>query len=167
MPLALTPITGDREIAIVTPSRRCGGIARLSGLVRRLNRPALGVLVVDDDRGPCVELVPYLPDFGGECDAAFLRTGPHSCLSGQHGCGCHGVDGHHTRVHCMREDHARPVLFSVSTTPYQRALDPSSRQHGSCDASRCPHGSLRGQMTVASSPVALDLQPGNASGPRP
>ena len=45
---------------------------RLRELIRGLNRPTVGGLVVDDDRGSRVELVPYLPDFGGKRD--FMDT---------------------------------------------------------------------------------------------
>jgi len=37
-------------------------------LVRGLNRATLGALVIDDDRGPCGELLSHLPDFGGQRD---------------------------------------------------------------------------------------------------
>src|SRR5712691_9723838 len=63
------------------PSRRlpwcqCLGIGRgmsrmsrmVRELVRGLNRTTLGVLVVDEDRRPRVELLPHLPDFGSERD---------------------------------------------------------------------------------------------------
>jgi len=60
--------------------RRCLGIGLLSGivraLVRRLYRPTASVLVVDDHRGPCIELAPDLPDFGGEEDFVDAVVGP-------------------------------------------------------------------------------------------
>ena len=37
-------------------------------MVRGLNRATLGALVIDDDRGPCIELLLHLPDFGGQLD---------------------------------------------------------------------------------------------------
>ncbi len=41
-----------------------------------LNRATVGGLVVDEDRGPRVELVPDLPDFGGERDVLDAVVGP-------------------------------------------------------------------------------------------
>jgi hypothetical protein len=31
-----------------------------------MGQRAFGAFVIDDDRGPCVELLPHLPDFGGQ-----------------------------------------------------------------------------------------------------
>jgi hypothetical protein len=57
----------NREDAKTLPARD-----PLSAVVRELGRgldgATLGALVIDDDRGPGVELVPHLPDFGGERD---------------------------------------------------------------------------------------------------
>jgi hypothetical protein len=44
--------------------------------VRGLNRATFSALVIDDDRGPCVELLPHLPDFGGQRDVVGAVVSP-------------------------------------------------------------------------------------------
>ena len=49
---------------------------RFRELIRGLDRPTVGGLVVDDDRGSRIELVPDLPDFDREWDFVDTVVGP-------------------------------------------------------------------------------------------
>ena len=45
-------------------------------LIRGLNRATVGALVIDDDCGPCVELLPHLQDFSSQRDVLGAVVSP-------------------------------------------------------------------------------------------
>jgi hypothetical protein len=56
--------TSREDAKALSESARLSEVVR--ELIRGLNRATLGAFVIDNDRGPCVELLPHLPDFSGQ-----------------------------------------------------------------------------------------------------
>jgi hypothetical protein len=59
------------------PLKKMGPLSGMVWSLRRgLNRATLGVLVIDEDRCPCVKLLPDLEDFGRQRDVLDAVVGP-------------------------------------------------------------------------------------------
>ena len=65
-------VTFRGRLQHIHPEEPLKKMAPLSGMVqslrRGLNRATLGVFVIDEDRCPCVEVLPDLEDFGRQRD---------------------------------------------------------------------------------------------------